>query len=161
MTTAARLVLQDCRQALREFTSGIDGASWRINYMANVALLRAVYHVLESRDVPSNSKLQQAFEAWKAELLRTKPSPEIYWRFIVDERNQLLKEYTATPVKNSLVPEITFDLSTGNTKNLGRVRQQYVVAEGHFAGQEQRHLIKQAIVWWEHELEQLERASAA
>lgn len=161
MTAAARLVLQDCHHALREFTPSTHGARWRIIYMANVALLRAVYHVLESRDVPTNPRLKRAFETWKTELLRTKPSPEIYWQFIVDERNQLLKEYTATPVANTLVSEIVFDLSTGKTEDQGPVRQQYLMAEGHFAGHEQRYLIKRAIEWWESELQQLEHASAA
>jgi hypothetical protein len=161
MTTAARLVLQDCRHALREFDGRASDARWRVIYMANVALLRAVYHVLEARDVPNDEKLKREFSKWKGELLRTKPSPEIYWLFIVDERNQLLKEYAATPVKNSLVPEIRFDLSTGKTEDLGLIRQQYLMAEGHFVGQEQRRLIKRAIEWWEHELSQLERSSAA
>ena len=161
MTAAARLVLQDCRHALAEFTTEVHGARWRIVYMSNVALLRVVYHVLETRDVPTTPRFKPAFEKWKTGLLRTKPSPEIYWEFIVNERNQLLKEYTATPVSNTLLPEITFNLSTGKTENLGPVRQQYVMAEGHFAGQEQRRLIKLAIEWWEVELQELERASAA
>ncbi len=160
MTAAARLVLQDCRHALREFDSTVSGARWRVIYMANVALLRAVYHVLEARDVPNDARLKREFGVWKTELLRTKPSPEIYWRFIVDERNQLLKEYTATPVTNSLVPEIRFNLGSG-TENMGLIRQQYLMAEGHFAGQEQRQLIKRAIEWWEQELDGLERSSAA
>ena len=161
MTTAARLVLQDCHFALREFAGDIQGARWRIIYMANVALLRAVYHVLESRDVPTNAKLNQSFNTWKVELLRTKPTPEIYWKFIVDERNQILKEYAATRVTNSVVSDIRFDLSTGKAEDLGNARQQYTMAEGHFAGQEQRYLIKCAIEWWELELQKLERASAA
>lgn len=161
MTKAARIVLGDCSYALREFTSDVTGARWRVVYMANMALLRAVYHVLESRDVPSSAGLAKVFKAWADELWRSKPCPEIYWEFIVSERNQLLKEYSATPVQASLVHEIRFDLSTGKTENLGLIRQEYVMAEGPFAGQDQRRLIKQAIAWWHAQLDYLDRATSA
>lgn len=156
LTTAARLVLQDCRQALQEFTGDIQGSRWRIVYMANLALLRAVYHVLKLRDVPNDPQLSAAFARWDAQLLRTKPRPEIYWEFIVDERNQLLKEYLPTPVQNTTVPEVQFDISSGETRDLGTMRQQYTMTEGHFAGQEQRRLIKLAIEWWQEQLASLE-----
>jgi hypothetical protein len=112
--------------------------------------------------VPSNTKLAAAFHQWDNELGRSKPEPEIYWEFIVNERNQLLKEYAATPVQATLVHEMRFDLSTGATENLGLTRQEHVMAEGPFAGQDQRHLIKQSIQWWQAELERLDsKASAA
>jgi hypothetical protein len=161
MTTAARFVLMDCRQALREFAGDIEGSRWRIVYMANVALLRAVYHVLKLRDVPSNPRLSAAFKRWDAELRRTKPKPEIYWEFIVNERNQLLKEYTPTPVERKVVPEIAFNLNTGKSTALGSQRHQYIMTEGYFAGQEQRRIIELAIDWWQTELDRLEHCTHA
>ena len=161
MTTAARLVLSDCRYALSDFSSEITGARWRVTYMANVALLRTVYHALKNRDVPRDERLKGAFKSWDAALGSTKPEPAIYWSFIVDERNLLLKEYEGSPVNPTQTHEIQFDLSTGKTKNLGLVRQAYVYAEGPFQGQDQRILIKQAIIWWEAQLSHLECASAA
>ena len=159
MTLAARHVLEDCTEALHEFAGDLHGARWRIIYMANIALLRTVYPVLKNRDAPANPRLRAVFSRWDNDLWSTKPSPEIYWEFIVSERNQLLKEYTATPVRIAPVAEIHFNLSTGETKDMGTVRQQYLMAEGPFAGQEQRHLIKQAIQWWYAQLEQLDRAA--
>jgi hypothetical protein len=50
MHLAAQTVPEDCRQAAALFTPGLQGSQWRIAFMANLALLRTVYHVLKSRD---------------------------------------------------------------------------------------------------------------
>ncbi len=161
MTSAARVVLNDCQHALGEFRTELTGPRWRVIYMANVALLRTVYHVLKSRDVPADAKLKDAFAKWDAGLIASKPNPEIYWGFIVNERNLLLKEYAGVPVNPTLTHEILFNLSTGETTNLGLIRQEYIFADGPFAGQDQRTVIKTAIQWWEDQLAHLEHASAA
>jgi hypothetical protein len=129
--------------------------------MANLALLRAVYHVLKHRDVSENPALEAAFRRWDAELLRSKPKPEIYWEFIVSERNQLLKEYAAAPVRNVTTPEIAFDLSTGESLELGTLRQHYLMEDGVFKGEDQRRLIKRSIEWWLHQLNLLDQAASA
>ena len=93
MLLAARTVLEDCRQAAALFTPGLQGSQWRTVYMTNVALLRAVYHILKSRDAAVDPEFRIKFNDWDSSLLKSKPIPEIYWQFIVSERNLLLKEY--------------------------------------------------------------------
>jgi hypothetical protein len=112
--------------------------------MANMALLRAVYHALKNRDAQPDSRLRIAFDRWDRELGASKPAPAIYWEFIVDERNQLLKEYSPRQVEERLVEEIEFDLSTGKTTDRGLIRRAYLFESGPFAGQDQRAVIKQA-----------------
>lgn len=165
MPIAARSLLEDCRQAAAQFTPGIQGSQWRIAYMTNVALLRAVYHVLESRDAATDPKLRQAFKVWAASLLVSKPRPEIYWEFIVSERNMLLKEYQSSAGQGVTVPGVLIEVNskTGEQKVscLGVVEHHYTMNDGFFAGRDQRELIAEAIAWWETQLTTLEASAGA
>lgn len=163
MTLAAHTVLGDCIQAAAQLTDGVQGAQWRISYMANVALLRAVYHVLESRDVAGDPRLRQAFMIWSADLLKSKPKPEIYWEFIVSERNLLLKEYQSSAGQGVTVPGNLFEmnLETGEQKSsrLGSIEHHYTMNDGAFMGRDHRDLVQEAISWWYDQLEMLEKAA--
>lgn len=166
MILAARTVLQDCREAAALFTPGLHGAKWRIAYMANVALLRAVYHVLKSRDAHANSHLRNAFKSWDGELWISKsnPEPHIYWNFILDERNLVLKEYQSSAGQGVTVPgkliEIGMQTGQQTVTQLGEVEHHYIMNTGHFAGRDQRDLIQEAIAWWEAQLSRIESDGA-
>lgn len=165
MSLAARTVLEDCTQAAVQLADGIQGAQWRIAYMANVALLRTVYHVLERRDAAGDPKLRQAFKRWAADLLASKPKPEIYWEFIVSERNLLLKECQSSAGQGVTVPGVRFelDLKTGEQKatRIGDIEHHYTMNDGAFMGRDHCDLIQEAISWWHVQLEMLEKAANA
>lgn len=111
MPLAARTVLEDCRQAAPLFTPGLQGRQWRIAYMAYVALLRADYHVLKSKDAAIDPAFRIKFETWDSKLFASKPAPEIYWEFIVSERNLLLKEYQSLAGQGVTVPGVQIEVS--------------------------------------------------
>jgi hypothetical protein len=165
MSLAARTVLEDCRQAAAQFAPGIQGAQWRIVYMANLALLRAVYHVLKNRDAAASTKLRRAFKAWDDGLLASRPHPEIYWEFIVSERNMLLKEYQSSAGQGATAPGVLTEVNarTGeqSVTRLGVVEHHYTMNDGYFAGRDQRDLIAEAIAWWETQLASLEASAGA
>lgn len=165
MPLAARTVLEDCKQAAALFTPGLQGSQWRIAYMANVALLRAVYHVLESRDAAVNPAFKNKFKAWASNLLASKPAPEIYWEFIVSERNLLLKEYQSLAGQDVTVPGVLIEVNvkTGEQKatRLGNVEHHCTINGGFFAGRDPRELIAEAIAWWETQLIALEATAGA
>ena len=50
MTARARIVLEDCRLALQLLEEETDLRRWRLHWVAAVALVRAVGHVLEKVD---------------------------------------------------------------------------------------------------------------
>src|SRR5262245_46128563 len=93
MTTAARAVLADCRGALAELVDGLEGATWRRRWITVVVLLRAVGHVLESVDGATSPRHQAANSRWWNSLKSSRPKPEIFWLFIFEERNAIVKEY--------------------------------------------------------------------
>lgn len=78
MTFAARIVLEDLKQAAAMFEPGLQGSEWRIVYPANVALLRAVYHVLKNRDA-KDQRFKSIFNTWNDNLRKSMPEPKIYW----------------------------------------------------------------------------------
>jgi hypothetical protein len=50
MTTQARVVVADCREAHRELMLDPVGAQWRLRWTTMVTLLRIVLHVLRKVD---------------------------------------------------------------------------------------------------------------
>jgi hypothetical protein len=128
----------DCVAILFEFqNSDVDEehSEWRLSWVAGIALLRTIGHVLAKADVLASSRhrdeINRMWEDWKSD--RKKAS--IFWDFIEKERNNLLKTYTfgATLLQNS---------------------EGYYVAftDGNDAFQ----LFRQAVYWWRHQLMTLE-----
>lgn len=92
-TLRARLVLEDAYEAARRLSERLDkGEPWQIEWVATVALLRAVGHVLHKvdarRSADSREAVAAAYARWK-----TEPEHAIFRDFIENERNNVLKRY--------------------------------------------------------------------
>src|SRR3990172_5905920 len=91
--TRAREVLADCELALADFEAAGPTPYWRTRWTGLVSLLRCVGHVLHKVDAVQSTNLKKAVaDAWD-DLKKTKPEPRIYWEFIEEERNNILKAY--------------------------------------------------------------------
>ena len=124
-----------------------EGLPWRVIWVATVALLRAVGHVLAKADAPKDAALQRVVdEKWKA-LNASKPSPAIFWEFIETERNALLKTYE-TMARTSVV--------AGGGKSGRPNAYDYRIGSGPFAGRDQRDVVEDAIAFWEQYLLDIE-----
>jgi hypothetical protein len=149
MTQAAREVLEDCKIALSSIREGIQGREWRVQWVAAVTLLRIVGHVLDKIDSRRSPAYKQSIDrAWKL-LQSTKPNPEIFWGFIDDERNAVLKEYSISAGQG-----VTIDLSGTH----GVATYHYIINSGPFKGQDQRNVISDAIAWWESYLDLIDQS---
>jgi hypothetical protein len=124
----------DCVSILFEFqNSDVDEehTEWRLFWVAGIALLRTIGHVLAKADAATSGDHKQvvdrAWATWKA----TKSANAIFWDFIEKERNSLLKTY-----------ETGAKLSKGD--------------DGYFVefsgGEDAFQLFREAVYWWRHQL---------
>ena len=165
MTRAAREVVSDCRTAREMLQGEADPDRWRVHWAGGVALLRAVGHVLLNVDQPANAELTKiataAHRRWRSE----DPAHAVYREFILEERNNILKEYrlkvhplAEVPVVvrltliNPATGEISYHDQPANfDENLFRP-----LVEGYGEGEDARDVFEEALGWWERELDALD-----
>jgi hypothetical protein len=146
--------LLDCEAALEDLRSGATGLQWRTRWAAAVALLRAVGHVLLYVDGERSDELRSAVAAEHALLVASKPEPQIFWGFIREERNNVLKAYQFNAGQSVTVRPggISFNLTTGEEDlsfgPSGPTTYEHVMRGGPFAGHDPRDVVEQAIEWW-------------
>jgi hypothetical protein len=146
VTNRARLALADCDHALELLRGSNDPFTFRVLWVAGIALARAVGHILDrvdaAQDPATRHAVDAAWSSWKAD----KQGNAIFWQFIDDERNQVLKQY-----------EVGFFEGQANFVTGEEVvpigwRQFPVLTDGAFAGRDCRDVLEQAIDWWERQL---------
>jgi hypothetical protein len=100
----------------------------------------------------------------------SKPEPRIFWGFIEEERNNILKGYRSSAKQN-----VTIFLSAVRLNVIvgGQVVSappppppppdplyEHVMAEGPFIGRDPRDLVGEAINWWRDYLDEIDRRAA-
>lgn len=169
-------MLSDCQWALRQHSGTSSGEPLRISWVAVVTLLRAVGHVLKFVDAKADADVREVvrgqFELWR----KTKPKPEIFWRFIYCERNNVLKQYdfgfartieppartrtpvSSTPAGHAHALAFKFDaLSvTGGPLPPQEIQIKSLFADGPFKGRSEKDVAAEAIRWWEDCLDEVE-----
>lgn len=148
MTATARKVLADCKTAHNLLEAESDTARFRVLWVSGVALLRSVGHVLQKvdskRDPQIAGAVVAAWERWKVD----REANAVFWEFIEEERNNILKEYEfgflSGPVNVLVTP--SDEIFTLDDSLL------CPVADGRFAGEDCRDILAEGIAWWEREL---------
>jgi hypothetical protein len=166
MTKTAREVLKDCEIALVLLESERDLGRWRVHWAGALALLRAVGHVLHKVDGTDPAVRRQVditYARWKSQ--RTENA--IFWGFIEEERNNILKEY-----RFNLHPLEQVDVAvimtlqhphTGETRQVPQIvpigeNIYRPVLDGYGEGDDARDVYREALDWWDAELRTIEKA---
>ncbi|MBN9244289.1 MAG: hypothetical protein J0I98_16000 [Mesorhizobium sp.] len=164
MTYFARTVLGDCRIALEMLDLEADNDRWRVHWAGAVALIRAVGHVLDKVDGQQSSvkaAARAAFARWKSD----DPEHVIFREFIEAERNNILKRYESKVHPLSDVPVAIIltlvDPKTGENKQVGmdELLDENIfkpMVEGYGEGNDARDIYREAIAWWERELDAID-----
>lgn len=153
----ADIVLDDCRRALDLAEDARTEQDFRVHWVALVALLRAVGHVLDKVDAAASPALRRAVDELWDQWRRNRAEHRIFWDFIEAERNSVLKTYELgfqpgdiqVMVQDARRTE-AFTLEDCIFKPL---------LEGPFAGEDGRDIARDAISWWERQLSEITSAS--
>ena len=164
MTTTARYVLSDCERVLGSMKEEMPSELWRPGWAGLIALLRAVGHVLDKVDGAHSPEAKQVIkDAWN-ELKKSKPQPRIFWQFVEEERNSILKAYEFGPAMNITIRPGTahVNLATGDTSSSpsGPTTFEAFMRSGSFEGQEPLTLCRDAIEFWRVYLDKIDRLIA-
>jgi hypothetical protein len=155
-TLFARTPLSDCERGYGLLTrEQLGSETWRVHWVACLALLRAVGHVLKNIDGETDAKhrdcIDKAWTRWKQD----RKGNSIFWEFIEEERNNLLKEY-----KFGVVPEP--ELLTTETGDVLGDEKDEPLETGDIYYKSSRtdtdggNAISQAIAWWKQQLDAIE-----
>jgi hypothetical protein len=147
VASMARRMLRDCEWAIRQLPTGnLNQAPGRQAWFAAVALLRAVGHGLRNEDAARSVHLREAIEVawkrWKNDFY----SSEIFYGFIEDERNALLKEYRFENERKIYVED-----TSGVGQHLVLIGGQVVAPAD---------ALRIAWEWWQAEIGRIERHAA-
>ncbi len=169
MTMAARAVLADVRLALDMLQAEPDPDRWRVHWAGGAALLRTVGHVLLNVDQKVDAELARVADAAHRRWRSADPAHAVYREFILEERNNILKEYRSNvhPLDNVPVA-IRLTLVRPETGEVCYLDQQAdldenlfrPLVEGYGEGEDARDVFEEAIDWWERELAAIEQELA-
>ena len=152
--TMARLVLQDCEEALNRLRDEPHGIDWRLLWVATMTLLRTVGFVLTQDGERGRRELKEAIKFVCAQRGNKNEFPiehKIFWEFFCHERNNIVHEYR-------------FSAGQGVTVFPGSNRPNepsYIMHSSTYNGCDQRDLVKEAIKWWENQIEKIESRATA
>jgi hypothetical protein len=122
-----------------------------------------VGHVLHKIDGEQSQQHTEPIRQWW-EQLKSKPRPHIFWNFIEEERNTILKEYRTLAREDVSIrlggTQLAFNAPPDATRHdlPGTTEYHYTMRDGPFKGRDPRDLIREGIQWWEDELEIIEAA---
>jgi len=167
MTHAARQVLADVSLALDMLQAETDADRWRVHWAGGIALLRAVGHVLLNVDQAADEKLAEIANAAHCRWKSADSAHGIYREFILEERNNILKEYRSKVHPLETVPvAIRLTLMNPQTGEISYLDQAAELDENQFRplvdgygrGEDARDIFEEAVDWWDRELSAIELA---
>ena len=169
MTSTAREVLADCELALTMLEAEEDLGRWRILWAGALALLRAVGHVLnkvDGADPQIGALVERAYARWKSQ----KAENAVFWQFIEQERNNILKEYRFNLHPSEHVDvAVMLTLRHPETGEISQVPHVVPIGEniyrpmldGYSEGNDARDVYREALDWWESQISTIEREMAS
>ena len=162
MTATARKVLADCEAVLGMLEEEENGYRRRVLWAGALALLRAVGHVLhkvDGADPLQRPLIDAAWDRWNTD----KAANAVFWEFIEEERNNILKEYRFS-VSNSAEVGLGVVEINRETGHAVAVETPFALdanlywrkETGFGLGDDARDVYQEALRWWDAELSRIE-----
>lgn len=149
-------VLDDSELALELLEQESDPQRFRLFWLAAVAALRSVGHVLHKVDAASSVEYKRAVDAGYRRWKDDRQKHKIFWLFIEDERNSVLKgaDPSVYPISHELAVDPGFVYEVGFDIFAPMLR-------GPWEDEDCREVIREAIDWWHSELGLIVQDAAA
>lgn len=151
----SREVLRDAQISIQLCEHSQTTLEFRIYWIASLAFLRSVGHVLQKVDGKRpefGTAIANAWKRWKTDSSKN----EIFWEFIEAERNAALKEYELSFWTDEKGPAIVVPgLPETYHLPLDIYRP---IKGGPFEGNDARDILMLALEWWDDELKSIEIA---
>ena len=174
LASAAREVLARAEYMLTELRDDPQGIEWEAKLSASLALLRSVGHVLDKADGQREQCLRQPINSWwrKIKAGKANRNPQIFWGFIDEERNLILKYGELRTGESTMVAIVGVQMtalvggqspapSPSPQQSPSATHSYRMIGGSSFAGRDPRDLIEEAIKWWRSELDTIEKNAKA
>ena len=152
MTTAARMFLSGGEQGASLLQQVLPESQWRRRWLTVLALLRAIGHVLDKVDGAASPALRSAINQWWQEVKIDKEIHPIFWEFVEQERNSVLKTYRWAICRQVLLQAAPIELDFSKSKvievPLLPPQELQAIASGRFKNWDPVLLASEAIGWW-------------
>ena len=152
MTTAARMVLTDCEQEIALLQQVLPESQWRRRWLTVLALLRAIGHVLDKVDGADSPALRSAINQWRPEVKGDKEHHAIFWEFVEQERNNVLKTYRWAIRRQVLLEVTPIEINLSKSKVIEvpilPPQELQAIGSGRFKNWDPILLASEAIAWW-------------
>ena len=129
-----------------------------MHWLACLALLRAVAHVLVKVDGSRSTEMKRRADALWKEWSSNRQQHSIFWDFVGSERNRLLKEgkFGSTPEPTYIITEHGEQIVTENGSPIVTGQPYYRMSLIGFEQKDGLELIEAAIEWWVEQLTKME-----
>jgi len=165
MTLRARQVLSDCRLALDLLEIDDDLDTWRVHWVAAMALLRTVGYVLkdiDGRDPQIRRIADEAHRQWK----RKSSSHRVFRDFISRDRNNIIHRYDFNVDMNehvnvlvSVNPDVDIEPPLDTPRMFSLDENLFRPITGDYGeGEDARDIVAEAIGWWDEQLTKIEES---
>jgi hypothetical protein len=155
MTLAAHAPLDDAFIVAKLLEDHDDDTIFRINWVAFCALMRTIGHVLDKVDGAQSAHRREVVDRRWVEWKSHRDQHSIFWEFIEDERNAILKEYEFGYQQGDVWVGVEGpDGYETHRLDAGVYRP---MLSDRFVGEDARDIAQEALQWWRHELSVIER----
>lgn len=157
----ARVAYNDGVLAVEYLESATDDAHFRLFWITCCASLRAIGHVLHNVDAAMGTQelrdaINVSWQSWKAE----RNDHPIFWEFIEQERNLMLKAYDVGYSRQGSTMIVPDDTAGEWVSELVSSDLYTPMRRGCYSGHDARDLVREALQWWDRQLNILEAMSS-
>jgi hypothetical protein len=153
-------VWHECQSAhsyLCSLGSPGEHTHWRIYWIACLSLLKTIRYVLQSVDQKKSSWHSRVVDDFLKEIGKNKKHHPIYWKFVCNERDNLIHEFSTEVRPYPVTTSGYADRGLSYDQLVAKYGEHKIIVWGDEA-EDGLELVEKALDWWEMNLRVIEQA---